>query len=142
MLGIVLGSATANSVPETFASETNHGISANQLAPVECSGINLTNIVDLSQGNFPTAGNDLIIGTTGVDIVDGGNGNDCILGGGGDDQVCNTWGFLCAFLPQFFLDGLSGGNGNDVIIGGKGTDAAIGGGGTDTCYSEYRNSCE
>ncbi len=134
ILGIVMGSATANIVPASFASDTKHQTQANELKPPQCNGLNLTNVVILANGDSPTNGNDLILGTAGTDIVNGGQGNDCIVGGGGDDNQCNSWIIiLCRWFPQAFLDGLDGGAGTDVIIGGSGTDA---------CFGETTVSCE
>ena len=130
-LGIVIGSTAANTVQGSYASESVHSVTANELKPTECNGINLTNIVDLGQGDPPTAGNDLILGTSGRDVVDGGEGNDCILGGGEDDKDC-----IIFFIGICFGEssGLQGGAGNDVILGGDGDDYIDGGGDYDVCY--------
>lgn len=133
ILGVVMGSATANIVPTSYASDTLHPTLANQLKPPECNGLNLTNLVVLANGDSPTNGNDLILGTTGTDIVNGGQGDDCIVGGDGDDNQCNTWVLLCILFPQIFLDGLRGGQGTDVVLGS---------GGFDACFAESTFSCE
>ncbi len=135
IFGIIVGSATANSVSTSYASESSHTLTANQLKPAECNGINISNIVNLSQGEVPTSGNDLILGTANRDIVDGGDGDDCIVGGGANDK--GNIGSIKA--------GLSGGDGNDVILGGAGNDRLIGGAGTDTCHGGAGNdqmTCE
>jgi len=117
-LGIVIGSATANIVPGSYASESSHIVTANELKPAACNGINLINIIDLSRGDSPTQGNDLILGTSGNDTggnqIKGLGGDDCIIGGDGDDTM-------------------SGGQGNDVLLGGGGNDDLDGGQGTDLC---------
>lgn len=82
--------------------QSNHGVSANQLKPSECSQ-NLTNIVRGAGVINGTTANDLIIGSSGDDTIQGNDGDDCILGGNGDDS-------------------LYGGNGTDVCFGGSGTD--------------------
>jgi len=129
--GIFIGFTATNTVPASHAGTVNDNITADQLAPPECAGISINNIVDLSAGESPTSGNDLILGTSGSDIVDGGDGDDCILGGAGDDQDCIIliFGICLGKLP-----GLKGGNGNDVIIGGDGDDYLDGGNNTDICY--------
>jgi len=120
--GAVIGSATANIMPATYASESNYSVTANQLKPVECSGIDLTNIVDVSQGDTFTAGNDLVLGTSGNDTpLRGGQGDDCIIGGDGNDR-------------------LRGNRGNDILLGGNGDDLLHGGIGNDICYGNAGNN--
>jgi len=82
-------------VPSTIdrASKT---VSANDLKPSACSGLNLNQIIEGSGTFNGTANSDLILGSAGDDTIDGGDGNDCILGGSGND-VC------------------TGGAGNDVF---------------------------
>jgi Ca2+-binding RTX toxin-like protein len=77
-------------------------VTANNLKPESCSGLNLTNIISGSGAINGTSDNDLIIGSSGNDTINGLGGNDCILGGAGDDTI----------------DG--GDGGNDVCIGGSG----------------------
>ncbi len=114
ILGIIIGSATANIVPSSYASESSHTVTANQLKPARCT-MDLVNIIIPSNGDNPTQQNDLILGTTGDDIMRGKKGDDCIVGGGGNDT-------------------LRGNNGNDVLIGGDGDDRLIGGNNNDICY--------
>ena len=133
-LGIVIGSATANIVPSSYASETSHIRTIAQLTPPECAGMGLTNLIVVPAPDQETAGtnlNDLILGTSGKDYIDGGGGNDCIVGGGEDDQRC--WFYLFGICLGK-TPALLGGDGNDVILGGDGDDYIDGGGGTDTCY--------
>ncbi len=73
------------------------------LAAPKCLGKRVT--VALQLGQLPTAGNDVIMGTTGADNIDGDSGNDTICALGGNDTVI-------------------GGAGNDRIDGGKGNDTA------------------
>ncbi len=124
----VFNAVTAsNTVPVTLADKNSYGLSANQLKPPQCSGITLTNIVDIGAGQNGTDANDLILGTPGGDpLIWGGAGDDCILGGGGNDR---------RRVLIFWLPGLFGGAGDDVLIGGPGLDSCFGGGGTDTYYS-------
>jgi Ca2+-binding RTX toxin-like protein len=82
--------------------QSNHGVSANQLKPPECSQ-NLTHIVRGAGVINGTTANDLIIGSSGNDTIQADDGDDCILGGDGDDTIY-------------------GGNGTDVCFGGSGTD--------------------
>ncbi len=71
--------------------------------PTLCDGLPVT--VDLSHGQVPTSGDDVILGTAGADVVVAGGGDDVICAAGGDDVV-------------------EGGAGNDVVLGGSGSDAA------------------
>ena len=89
-LGIIIGSANANIVPASYASETNESIKANQLKPAACT-MDLVHIVIPSNGDKPTQENDLILGTSGDDKgknqLKGLGGDDCIVGGGGNDTI-------------------------------------------------------
>ena len=120
-LGIIIGSANANIVPASYASESSHLVTANQLKPAECVSLDLSNIVILSLGESSTDGNDLILGTDKRDTVDGGDGDDCIVGGDKNND-------------------LSGGNGNDIILGGDKRDTISGGAGNDICYGGGGNN--
>ena len=128
-LGIVIGSATANIVPGSYASESSHTVSAQELAPSACDGMGLVNIVNLSEGEHPINANNLILGTSGNDTIKGKKGNDCIVGGGGDDTIDGKQGD----------DVILGGDGDDTIDGGKDNDICYGNNGTDTltCETEY-----
>ena len=109
----VLNAQTAaNTVPVTRADENFLGTSANALKPAECSGINLTNIVDIGAGETGTDANDLILGTDKADAeIRGGAGDDCILGGKGNERQK---------IDKVWSPGLYGEDGNDVLIGGPG----------------------
>ena len=105
LAGVVGAYAASNTVPFTHLGDDSSSITANDLAPSECSSINLTNIVVVSGSGNGTNGNDLILGSSGDDSIHGRGGDDCIITGGGDDFI-------------------HGGNGNDVCNGGAGTDTA------------------
>jgi Ca2+-binding RTX toxin-like protein len=91
----------SNIVAGSRAGITPSGASANDLKPVECAALNLTEV----RGPVPggSNANALIIGTAGNDSINGNGGDDCLLGGAGDDV-------------------LRGNGGNDVCIGGPGVD--------------------
>lgn len=95
--------AAANRVPVTAVEDAAMPITANDLKPQECAGLNLEDVViwhdDLVRDKAPS----LILGTPNRDIIKGGGGDDCILGGGGNDDI-------------------NGNKGDDVCIGGPGTD--------------------
>lgn len=107
--------ADANVTENTAVAIGDTVSTAQDLAPPECAGMNLTNVVAGSGGLNGTSANDLITGSAGVDTIDGKAGDDCIVAGGGNDD-------------------LKGGAGNDVILGGPGDDAIDGGAQTDACY--------
>jgi Ca2+-binding RTX toxin-like protein len=104
---ILVSAATAFAanltVPPTDIGYISRPVTANELKPAACNGLNLTNIVSGSGTINGTNGNDLIIGSSGSDTINGMGGDDCILGAGGDDTI-------------------DGGDSSDVCIGGAGTD--------------------
>lgn len=87
---------------------------------LRCNGRRIT--VDLNRGEFPTAGDDVILGTPNADIINGFGGNDSICGKGGDDIIDAGPG----------NDFVTGGPGNDLIRGRAGDDVIRGDGGDDT----------
>ncbi|MGD8603395.1 MAG: hypothetical protein PVF49_02365 [Anaerolineales bacterium] len=105
LLSAIGAFAASNTVPFTRLDDESGAITANDLAPSECSGINLVNVILISGNGNGTNDNDLILGSPGDDSIRGQGGDDCIIGGGGDDF-------------------LHGGNGTDVCNGGTGTDSA------------------
>ncbi len=114
-ISIITAFSAANTVSSSKADSLTSTINANALKPSECSGISLTRVVVIANGDVPSGSNELIIGTSAGETISGGGGADCILGGGGDDT-------------------LLGGNGRDVLMGGPGIDFLNGGGGADVCY--------
>lgn len=84
-----------------------------------CRGVAVT--VNLSDGDIPTAGDDVILGTAFDDVIDGLAGNDLICAGGGDDKVQGGEG----------KDRIFGGNGDDELFGGPDRDRMYGGAGND-----------
>ena len=101
LISAVTAIADANAVPATRVTNQNNSININNLKPVACASMHLTNLVSGSGTLTGTEGNDLILGSSGADIIDGLGGNDCIVGGGGDDSI-------------------NGNNGTDVCLGGSG----------------------
>lgn len=90
----------SNTVSESGMDDESHSITANQLKPSACNGLNLVTIITDGNGS---AGNDLVLGTAGSDTLNGSDGDDCLVAGDGDDT-------------------LDGGLGTDVCIGGAGVD--------------------
>ena len=70
----------------------------------------------------PTAGSDVIVGTTGNDVVNAGGGDDRVCGRGGNDTLRGEAG----------ADHLDGQAGSDTLNGGSETDQCAGGPGTDS----------
>ncbi len=121
--------AATNNVPQSRAGQASRGITANDLKPRECAGVNVTNI-DTGSGTITgTNQNDLILGTSGTDTVSGEPltglivaSSDCIAGGGGNDTLHgDSTGSLLI-------------GGDDVILGGPGDDSIDGAAGNDVCY--------
>jgi Ca2+-binding RTX toxin-like protein len=128
MVTVFSAVAASNTVPESRADKDSIGINADTVKPAQCSGITLTNIVDIGAGETGTSQNDLILGTDKKDEeIRGGAGDDCILGGKGNERQK---------VGQDWVAGLYGEDGNDVLIGGPGNkDICDGGAGADTFYS-------
>ena len=100
-----------------------------EVNPPTCDGLPIT--VDLNQGDSPTNGDDVILGTPGPDTINALGGNDRICGGDRGDTVNGGEGNdrMFGFKGS---DTLNGGPGNDRTVGGKGNDTCRGNGGTDT----------
>lgn len=103
-----IGSAVAatNTVPSSRLTDQRRAITANDLKPAACAGLNLSTILVCPSGGGACDGSDaseLILGSPQVDDIKAGKGDDCILGGGADDQF-------------------RGDQGTDVCIGGPGND--------------------
>ena len=102
-----------------------------------CNGEAVT--VNLANGDVPTDGNDVIVGTEGPDVIDAGAGADIICGLGGDDiinagngaDVVMAGGGNDTVQAGQGRDTVYGQGGDDAIVGGKGKDTLIGGGGND-----------
>jgi Ca2+-binding RTX toxin-like protein len=71
----------------------------------------------VSESDYPTAGNDTLMGTDDVDSIFGGDGDDLLFGLGNNDI-------------------LDGGSGNDTITGGLGGDVINGGDGDDLIIAD------
>ena len=93
-----------------------------------CGGYGVT--VDLSKGERPTAGDDIILGTNQPEHINGGNGNDVICGGRGADLIGGGNGFDLIYGQQG-NDRIHGGRHTDVVFGGSGDDRIRLGGGDD-----------
>ena len=95
-------------MPVSYAGVSTNVMQISQLAPAQCSGINLANqIVMTTNSTGGTAANDLIIGrnVAATVTITGGSGDDCLVGGGGPGTTNK-------------LDG--GAGTNDVCIGAAG----------------------
>ena len=98
-----------------------------------CNGEAVT--VDLSNGDAPTSGPDVIMGTVGDDVINGRGGDDTICGLSGNDTINagngNDW--VDAGPGN---DTVEGGNGDDEIYGDTGVDILNGGPNNDEIYGE------
>lgn len=97
--------------------------------PLFCGGLEVT--VDMSKGEVPTSGADVIRGTSGDDTINSLGGNDTICALQGNDTINAGDGFDKVFAG-LGDDTLNGGVGNDQLIGGPGVDTSSGGNGNDT----------
>jgi len=80
--GIFFAFAANLVVPQTAVDLVTRSITANEVKPDACIGINLYAV---TSGPTGTGFNDLLIGTSGNDTLNGGDGSDCLVGGPGDD---------------------------------------------------------
>ncbi len=78
--------------------------------------------VNLSLGELPTSGDDVVLGTSGDDDINGQDGSDAICGLGGNDRID----------PGAGNDLVDAGGGNDAVMAVVGDDALKGGSGVDT----------
>lgn len=99
--------SAGNYVPVSYLSDQSYPIAISELAPPECAGLGLTDIISAS-GDTTVVGtdaNELILGGPAAEQLWGGGGNDCIVGGGGNDSIAGVGG----------TDVCIGGPGNDVF---------------------------
>jgi Ca2+-binding RTX toxin-like protein len=138
LAGAAWGLAASNSVPNAQMSDTLalSAISPDDLAPPECAGMGLVDIVVGADGN---SSNNLILGGAGADNLSGKGGDDCIVGGGGDDTLSGGNG-NDVLLGDAGDDDLTGRKNDDTLYGGSGTDVCTGGPGPGT--DTYDPSCE
>jgi len=106
---------------------TNQFVTLVTLQNVNASALIPTNFVNPSAAppagpSQPTAGNDVLTGTSAADTIDGLDGNDSISGLEGADSLIGSAG----------SDTLIGGGGDDTLDGGTGNDSMAGGLGNDT----------
>lgn len=101
-----------------------------------CDGHEVT--VNLANGQTPTSGDDVILGTNGDDVIDALGGNDIICAQGGNDTIHAGSGRDRVF-GQDGKDTISGGRGADVIDGGTGNDELHGNNGNDTLRGDRGN---
>ena len=102
-----------------------------------CNGQTAT--VNLANGDLPTEGDDVIIGTNGPDVINAGDGNDVICSRGGDDVINAGDGADLIFAASGDdivqagqgRDEIHAGDGDDFVAGGKGKDVLTGGLGND-----------
>lgn len=92
-----------------------------------CAGKTVT--VDLSKGERPTDGDDVILGTAGNDTIFGLGGDDIICGMAGNDRIDGGVG----------RDKIVGGTGRDRLFGGPGPDQLIGRAGNDRLFGQGGN---
>ena len=132
MCGTIVG------VDRTVAPDDIVGIQSLYGPPaVACAGRAVT--VDLNEGQAPTAGNDVILGTPGDDQIAAGRGADTVCGGGGHDVVDGGPGNdrliggpgRDRLLGRSGADRLEGGSGNDRLVAGANSDRIYGGSGGD-----------
>lgn len=78
--------AASNTVPPTRLSDTSQSITANNLKPPACAGLNLTSIWVCDKNNCKPTGTDvLVLGTDTTKRIDGSSvtGNSCCVGAPG-----------------------------------------------------------
>ncbi|MCJ8339824.1 MAG: LEPR-XLL domain-containing protein [Pseudomonadales bacterium] len=103
--------------------------------------INITNTNRDTGGDdtiFGGSGNDLIIGGLGRDTIAGDSGNDLIIGDHGSFELLNdvVTKAYSSDIDSGNIDDLSGNSGNDTLIGGFAADILSGGAGDDTVIGD------
>ncbi len=106
---------------------------AEDFEEVLCRGAPVS--VFIGNGESPTPGPDVILGTEGPDVIDGLEGDDIICGLGGDDVIAGGLG-LDTIDGGEGIDDIDGGKHNDQIFGGPGNDILYGGGGGDRIWGD------
>ena len=101
-----------------------------------CNGEVVT--VDLSLGDRPTDGPDVILGTPGADVINAGDGNDTICAGDGND-IINAGNGADTVIAGNGDDTIQAGQGRDFISAGAGDDFVSGGKGKDTINGDAGN---
>ncbi len=112
--------------------------------------------VSLFEGDVPTQGHDVILGTHGDDVINSlggrdficalegndtinaGSGNDLVLGMAGNDNI-NGGSGNDEIYGMENADTINGAGGNDPILAGPGTDTVNGGPGNDNLLGEAGN---
>lgn len=116
-----------------FADEDGNGRPDWIEAPALCREFPVT--VDLAAGDLPTAGHDVILGTSSSDVIAAGAGDDVVCGGGGDDVVWGQGGDDVIYGDDGD-DKLRGGDGDDLLFGGAGRDDLNGGRDNDEVWGQ------
>jgi Ca2+-binding RTX toxin-like protein len=91
----------------------------------------IVNLVRASSGSGPSAGDDVLFGTSGNDVIDALGGNDMVYGSYGDDNLTGGDGVDELFGDEG-NDTLTGGSGDDTLRGNAGNDVLVGEAGADT----------
>lgn len=104
VVGLVSADTASNTIPPSRLGESVHQIGPNDLKPIACAGITVTNMITGTGSailNGTNAAN-LILGVPGTTAINARQGNDCVVGN-------------AAVLV------INGGAGTDVCIGGAST---------------------
>jgi hypothetical protein len=75
----------SNTVPTTNIAQLTQSITPAQLAPSECSSLNVTSVVGGTGTVNATASHQLVLGSSAVDTLGDTFGSDCLVGGAGSD---------------------------------------------------------
>ena len=133
ILNVPLSEVSDISTFSTYCERNNCLEASEPATQTTCNGHQIT--IDLSIGQLPTSGDDIIAGSSGDDIIDGLSGNDTICGFGGNDIINAGEG-------DDWVDGgegsddIQGSVGNDELFGGVGDDVIRGGSGDDDISGE------
>ncbi|MDH4170003.1 MAG: PQQ-dependent sugar dehydrogenase [Acidimicrobiia bacterium] len=99
----------------------------------DCMGIPAT--VVIANGDTPTGGDDVIVGTTDPDTILAGDGDDLVCGGGGGDTINGGLGADTVYAEDGD-DIVYGQDGDDQLHGGTGNDTLLGFGGNDIAWGD------
>ena len=99
----------------------------------QCNGMPVT--VDIGNGDSPTSGADVILGTSGPDVINALAGDDTICGFGGND-IINAGGGNDWIDAGPGNDRVLASAGDDIVFGGPGDDEILAGSGDDDVEGE------
>ena len=98
-VSLVTSFTASNTVSPSYAGASVQPRLLSQVAPVGCSSLNLTSLVQGSGTLSNTVPHVLLLGSAGNDTITDTGGSSCIVPGGGNDRVTGTATDICISGP-------------------------------------------